>query len=84
MQIPEKYINKFTKERSNEYFETVTEVAKFMNQPSLIGKWMKKCAGIKPSKLRDWMKIAEAEESEGFSRQLLFNSYKKKYNNIKP
>ena len=79
MQIPEKYLNRFTKGKSNEYFETVAEVAKFMNQPSLQGKWMKKCAGIKPSKLRDWMKIATSEESEGFTRQKIFNIKKKKY-----
>ena len=79
MQIPEKYINRFTKGKSNEYFETVTEVAKFMEEPELHGKWMKICAGIKPNILRDWMKQATREESEGFTRQKIFNIKKKKY-----
>ncbi len=75
----DKILNRFTKGKSNEYYETITEVAKFMEEPELQGKWMQKCAGIKPNNLRDWIKQATREESEGFSRQLLFNSYKKKF-----
>ena len=81
MQIPEKYIDKFTKvKRVNPWYEVVTQVAEFMNEPSLKGKWQSKLKGIPYPTLEKWMREAEKNENEFFSKQLLFNSYKKQYN----
>ncbi len=80
MEISKDYINKFTKvKRVNPWFEIVGQVAEFMNEPSLKGKWRKKCKGIPYTTLQRWMREAEKNENEGFSKQKLFNSYKKKF-----
>ena len=75
----DKILNKFTKvKRVNPWYEIVSEVAEFMNEPSLKGKYQKLCKGIPYPTLETWMREAEKNENEGFSKQKLFNSYKKK------
>ena len=36
----DKILDRFTKGKSNEYYETIKEVAKFMEEPELHGKWL--------------------------------------------
>ena len=65
--------------KHREWYETVAEVASFMNNPALIGKWLKRLKGIPHETLKRWMRDAEKNQSKDFSSQKLFNSYKKKY-----
>ena len=81
MQInKDKILSRFKVDKSHrEWYEVVKLVAKFMEQSTLVGKWLIKCKGIPHETLTRWMREAEKNENEGFSKQLLFNSYKKKY-----
>ena len=61
---------KVNDEKYNIWFETVSEVAKFMGEEDKLGKWQKKCKGRKHYELEDMMKLCRAE---GKPPQKLFN-----------
>ncbi len=57
-------------DRYNIWFETVSEVAKFMGEEDKLGKWQSRCKGRKHYELEDMMKLCRAE---GKPPQKLFN-----------
>ncbi len=81
MQInKDKYLSHFKVVKKNIWHEVLIEVAEFMGEPTLIGKWKRNCKGISYPTLQKWMKEAERNETlPNFSRRKLFNIYKKKF-----
>lgn len=61
MNIPVDYLNKFKIEKYNDWFEAVKEVSLFMGEKQ--GKWLKRCKGMKPNRIRDLIKQARGGEN---------------------
>jgi len=72
---------KLSDDKTYRHWDTVVkEVANFMGESTLIGKWRLRCKGIPHTELSTWMRDAEkAHNPPDWPKQKLFNIQKKKY-----